>query len=77
MASASRPTSNPVASHHPLSGVRKAAILLVAVGDELGKKILQNLAEADLQRLTEEIADLRGVPPELSFEVIDEFHEML
>jgi flagellar motor switch protein FliG len=47
------------------------------VGDELGKKILQNLAEGDLQRLTEEIADLRGVPPDLSLEVIDEFHEML
>jgi flagellar motor switch protein FliG len=77
VASASRPTSNSVATHHPLSGVRKAAIFLVAVGDELGKKILQNLAEADLQRLTEEIADLRGVPPELSLEVIDEFHEML
>jgi len=57
--------------------VRKAAIFLVAVGDELGKKILQNLAEGDLQRLTEEIADLRGVPPDLSLEVIDEFHEML
>jgi flagellar motor switch protein FliG len=57
--------------------VRKAAIFLVAVGDELGKKILQNLAEGDLQKLTEEIADLRGVPPDLSLEVIDEFHEML
>jgi flagellar motor switch protein FliG len=77
VSSASRPTSNSVATNHPLSGVRKAAIFLVAVGDELGKKILQNLAEADLQRLTEEIADLRGVPPELSLEVIDEFHEML
>ncbi|MGB9031609.1 MAG: flagellar motor switch protein FliG [Acidobacteriaceae bacterium] len=65
------------AVHHALSGVRKAAIFLVAVGDELGKKILQNLAEGDLQRLTEEIADLRGVPPDLSLEVIDEFHEML
>lgn len=62
---------------HALSGVRKAAILLVAVGDEIGKKILQNLSEPDVQRLTEEIADLRGVPPELSLEVIEEFHEML
>ena len=69
--------SNSGAVHHSLSGVRKAAILLVAVGDDLGKKILQNLAEGDLQKLTEEIADLRGVPPDLSLEVIDEFHEML
>jgi flagellar motor switch protein FliG len=69
--------SNSGTAHHSLSGVRKAAIFLVAVGDELGKKILQNLAEGDLQKLTEEIADLRGVPPDLSLEVIDEFHEML
>ncbi len=61
----------------PLSGVRKAAVFLVAVGDELGRKILQNLAEPDVQRLTEEIADLRNIPPELSLEVVEEFREML
>lgn len=61
----------------PLSGVRKAAVFLVAVGDELGKKILQNLAEPDVQRLTEEIADLRNIPPEVSLEVVEEFREML
>ncbi len=60
-----------------LSGVRKAAVFLVAVGDELGKKILQNLAEPDVQRLTEEIADLRNIPPEVSLEVVEEFREML
>ena len=62
---------------NPLSGVRKAAVFLVAVGDELGKKILQNLSEPDVQRLTEEIADLRNIPPDLSLEVVEEFHEML
>lgn len=61
----------------PMSGVRKAAVFLVAVGDELGKKILQNLSEADLQRVTEEIAELRNIPPELSLEVVEEFREMV
>lgn len=74
---ASRPFANPTAALHDLSGIRKAAIFLVAVGDEVGKKILQNLSEPDIQRLTEEIADLRGIPPEVSLEVIEEFHEML
>jgi flagellar motor switch protein FliG len=64
-------------SAHSLSGVRKAAIFLVAVGEELGKKILQNLSEPDLQRLTEEIAELRGIAPDLSLEVVEDFHEML
>jgi flagellar motor switch protein FliG len=64
-------------SHAQLNGVRKAAVFLVAVGDELGKKILQNLSEPDLQRVTEEIADLRNIPPEVSLEVVEEFREMV
>ncbi len=60
-----------------LSGVRKAAVLLVAVGEEVAREILRVLPEADVQRLTEELADLRGVSPELSFEVVQEFWELL
>jgi flagellar motor switch protein FliG len=60
-----------------MSGVRKAAILMVAVGDEIGKKIIQNLPENDVQRLTEELAGLKNIPPDLSFEVVEEFYEML
>lgn len=60
-----------------MPGVRKAAILMVAVGDELGKKILQNLPETDVQRITEELANLKSISPNLSFEVVEEFFEML
>jgi flagellar motor switch protein FliG len=60
-----------------LNGVRKAAVLLVAVGEELAKEILRALPEADVQRLTEELADLRGITPELSAEVLEEFWELL
>jgi flagellar motor switch protein FliG len=60
-----------------LSGVRKAAVLLVAVGEEVAREIMRVLPESDVQRLTEELADLRGVSPELSFEVVQEFWEML
>ncbi len=60
-----------------LSGVRKAAVLLVAVGEELAKEILRVLPDTDVQRLTEELADLRGVTPELSAEVLEEFWELL
>jgi flagellar motor switch protein FliG len=60
-----------------LNGVRKAAILVVTVGDEVAKKIFQNLPESDVQMLAEEIAALRGIPPQLSIEVLQEFHELL
>jgi flagellar motor switch protein FliG len=60
-----------------LPGLRKAAILLVAIGEDLAKDILRALPEVDVQRLTEELADLRGVTPELSADVLEEFWELL
>ena len=60
-----------------LNGVRKAAILLVAVGEDLAKEVLRALPESDVQRLTEELADLRGVTRELSAEILEEFWQLL
>jgi flagellar motor switch protein FliG len=60
-----------------ISGVRKAAVLLVAVGEDLAKEILRALPESDVERLTEELADLRGITPELSAEILEEFWELL
>jgi flagellar motor switch protein FliG len=73
--------SENVAARHrrsvSMQGARKAAVLLVAVGEDLAKEILRALPEADVQRLTEELADLRGVTPELSAEVLEEFWQLL
>jgi flagellar motor switch protein FliG len=77
MSAAAHGSPGATIAHYELSGVRKAAIFLLAVGDEVARKILQNLTETDVRRLTEELADLRGIPPELSQEVIEEFHELL
>jgi flagellar motor switch protein FliG len=60
-----------------LSGVRKAAILLVAMGEDLAREVLRALPEVDVQRLTEELADLHGVAPELTADVLEEFWELL
>ena len=60
-----------------LSGARKAAVLLMAVGEDLAKEILRTLPESDVERLTEEFADLRGITPEISAAVLEEFWELL
>jgi flagellar motor switch protein FliG len=60
-----------------MSGVRKAAVLLVAVGEGPAKEILRVLPENDVQLLTEEMADLRGITPEVSSEVLEEFWQLL
>ncbi|MGA9070283.1 MAG: flagellar motor switch protein FliG [Terracidiphilus sp.] len=60
-----------------MSGLRKAAVLLVAVGEESAKEILRALPEVDVQRLTEELAELRGITPEISAMILEEFWERL
>ena len=60
-----------------LDGVRKAAILLIAMGEDLAKEILRTLPDADVQLLTEELADLRTIAPELTAEVVEEFWQLL
>jgi len=60
-----------------LTGIRKAAILLVAVGEEPAKQVLMALPEPDVQRITEELADLHGVTPEVSTEILEEFYQLL
>ena len=47
------------------SGVRKAAILLVAIGEELATEILRSLPEPDVQRLTEELKVIAEVSTNL------------
>ena len=60
-----------------LTGARKAAVLLMAVGEDLAKEILRTLPETDVERLTEEFAELRGITSEVSAAVLQEFWELL
>jgi flagellar motor switch protein FliG len=60
-----------------MSGIRKAAVLMIAVGEEIAKEIMRQLPEQDVQRIAEELADLRGITSEISGEVLEEFWEML
>ena len=60
-----------------IPGIRKAAILMVAVGESSAKKLLQNLSEEDVQRITSEISPLPDTPSAVSGQVLVEFHELL
>ena len=57
-------------------GMRKAAILLVILGEEASGRIYRNLPQDDVRRLTEEIAHLRYVSPEDALRVLDEYHKL-
>jgi flagellar motor switch protein FliG len=60
-----------------LPGLRKAAILLVALGDDLAKTLFQSLAEADIHRVTDEITKLGEIPANLLTQVLSEFYGLL
>ena len=60
-----------------MPGLRKAAILIMAVGDELAKTLFQSLGEADVQRVTDEITKLGEVPAAHLTQVLTEFYGLL
>ena len=59
-----------------LNGIRKAAVLLVLLGEEAAATVYRHLSQAQLQRLTQEIRELRGVQPETATEVLEEYHRL-
>ncbi|HEY4046577.1 MAG TPA: flagellar motor switch protein FliG [Acidobacteriaceae bacterium] len=61
----------------PTTGIRKAAVLMVALGDEQAKEIYKQLNEQEIERLTQEIGTLEAVAPEVSQAVLEEFHELM
>jgi flagellar motor switch protein FliG len=60
-----------------LPGLRKAAILMVAVGDELAKLFFQSLSNSDVQQVTDEITRLGEVPRPQLTQVLMEFYGLL
>ena len=60
-----------------VSGRRKAAILLVAMGVESSSLVMKELSEEEVEMLTKEIADLGNVPSDLVESTADEFREMV
>src|SRR3984957_16999772 len=60
-----------------IPGLRKAAILMVAIGDELAKTLFQSLSEKDVRRVTDEITSLGDVPATQLTEVLTEVYGLL
>lgn len=56
-----------------LSGKKKAAIFLLAVGPELSSNILKQFSEQEIENVTMEIANLSRVEKELRDEIVNEF----
>ncbi|MBO5387367.1 MAG: flagellar motor switch protein FliG [Lachnospiraceae bacterium] len=63
-------------SYTEITGVQKAAVLLIALGPERSSQIFKHLKDDEIEQLTLEIANTKSVPAELKDEVIEEFYEI-
>lgn len=59
-----------------LTGIQKAAILLVTLGSDTASKVLKELNPAEAEMVVGEIAKMKQVVPELKNKVLEEFYEM-
>ncbi len=59
-----------------LTGMQKAAVLMVSLGDDTAANIFKYLEEEEIQTISREIAITKHVQPEQAEEVMEEFHTM-
>ncbi len=65
-----------MATDSGLSGLQKAAVLLIALGPEKSSHIFKHLKEDEIEELTLEIANTRSITPQLKETVIEEFYQV-
>jgi flagellar motor switch protein FliG len=59
------------------SGLHKAAILLVLLGEDAASRIYRTLPPADVEQITQEIAGLKAVDAETALAVLEEFERLV
>jgi flagellar motor switch protein FliG len=59
-----------------LPGVRKAAIVLISLGDQVGADLLRQLSEDEVQLVSQEIARLQTVSGEQAEAILEEFYQL-
>ena len=59
-----------------ISGLQKAAILLIALGPEKSSNIFKHLKEDEIEELTLEIANTRTITPQVRDEILDDFYQV-
>ena len=63
-------------SESEVTGLRKAAILLMLLGEEAATAIYKHLNDGELQQITEQIAAIENVSPEVAGQVLGEYHRL-
>src|SRR5688500_18037420 len=59
-----------------VSGIRKAAILTLLLGESASSEMFKHLNEEEIEAIAREVALLGPVAPDLATGVLEEFHHM-
>ncbi|HLH08047.1 MAG TPA: flagellar motor switch protein FliG [Terriglobales bacterium] len=60
----------------PISGPKKAAILVCLLGEEAASSVYKNLSDADVERLTQEISELKAVNAQIALHVLEDYQKL-
>src|SRR3954468_6639919 len=59
-----------------ITGLRKAAMLLIVLGEQTSAELLQQLAEDEVQKVSREVAKLTAISGEQAEGILNEFHHL-
>jgi flagellar motor switch protein FliG len=65
-----------MAAHATIPPLRKAAIVMLLLGEELSSEVFKHLTEDEIEGLSREMAALGPVPTPLGEKVLDELHQI-
>lgn len=65
-----------VASRKKITGVQKAAIIMITLGPDISSSILKKLPDKVIRNITYEIANIDQVKPEVRNKILEEFMDM-
>jgi len=68
--------AKPDAGKPAIPGLRKAAILLIILGEQTGAEILRQMDEDEIQALGREVTRVTSIPADQAELVLEEFYEM-
>jgi len=60
-----------------LTGSQKAAILIVGLGTDISAKVLKELNEGEIEKITIDVSNLKDIAPKLEDEVIKEVSQLM
>jgi flagellar motor switch protein FliG len=59
-----------------ISGLRKAAMLLIVLGEQASADMMQHLSEDDVQKVSREVARITAISAEQAEVVLNDFHQI-